>query len=149
MTREIGQIDLCIRRARRATFESVTVPEHQRRLDGLSVQVSRETISKIADQIADEPSPGKAARHSLYAVLLIDCMVIRIHGSQIPNWPVYVAIGVNHVDDERDVLGLWLGPTGGEGAKWATMQTELRTVAAFESRVLLSCSVYRTSDLTP
>jgi transposase-like protein len=39
---------------------------------------------------------------------------------------VYVAIGVN-LDGERDVLGLWLGPSGGEGAKqWATMLTELR-----------------------
>jgi hypothetical protein len=29
--------------------------------------------------------------------------------------------------DERDMLGLWLGPSGGEGAKqWATMLTELR-----------------------
>jgi putative transposase len=31
------------------------------------------------------------------------------------------------VDGERDVLGLWVGPTGGEGAKqWMTMLTELR-----------------------
>ncbi len=35
-----------------------------------------------------------------------------------------MAIGVN-LDGERDVLGLWLGPTGGEGAKqWMTMLTE-------------------------
>ncbi len=37
-----------------------------------------------------------------------------------------MAIGVN-LTGERDVGGLWLGPTGGEGAKqWATMLTELR-----------------------
>lgn len=37
-----------------------------------------------------------------------------------------MAIGVNF-DGERDVLGLWLGPTGGEGAKqWMTMLTDLR-----------------------
>jgi transposase-like protein len=35
-------------------------------------------------------------------------------------------IGVN-LAGEREVLGLWLGPVGGEGAKqWATMLTELR-----------------------
>jgi transposase-like protein len=62
----------------------------------------------------------------LYAVLLIDCIVVKIRGSQVANRPVYVAIGVN-MDGERDVLGLWVGPTGGEGAKqWATMLTELR-----------------------
>ena len=59
-------------------------------------------------------------------MLLIDCLVIKVRGSQVANRPVYVAIGVN-LDGERDVLGLWLGPTGGEGAKqWATMLTELR-----------------------
>ena len=62
----------------------------------------------------------------MYAVLLIDCIVVKIRGSQVANRPVYVAIGVN-IDGERDVLGLWVGPSGGEGAKqWATMLTELR-----------------------
>jgi putative transposase len=62
----------------------------------------------------------------LYAVLLIDCIVIKVRDSQVASRPVYVAIGVN-LDGERDVLGMWLGPTGGEGAKqWATMLTELR-----------------------
>jgi putative transposase len=59
-------------------------------------------------------------------VLLIDAIVIKVRDAQVANRPVYVAIGVN-LDGERDVLGLWLGPTGGEGAKqWATMLTELR-----------------------
>ena len=62
----------------------------------------------------------------LYPVLLIDAIVIKVRDSQVANRPVYVAIGVN-LDGERDVLGLWLGPTGGEGAKqWTTMLTELR-----------------------
>jgi len=57
---------------------------------------------------------------------LIDCLVIKVQGSRVANRPVYVAIGVN-LEGERDVLGLWLGPVGGEGAKqWATMLTELR-----------------------
>ena len=62
----------------------------------------------------------------LYPVLLIDAIVIKVRDAQVANRPVYVAIGVN-LDGERDVLGLWLGPTGGEGAKqWMTMLTELR-----------------------
>jgi hypothetical protein len=59
-------------------------------------------------------------------VLLIDAIVIKVRDAQVANRPVYVVIGVN-LDGERDVLGLWLGPTGGEGAKqWMTMLTELR-----------------------
>ena len=80
-------------------------------------QVSRETVSKITDQIL----PDMAAWQSrpldrVYAVLLIDAIVVKVRDSQVANRPVYVAIGVN-MDGERDVLGLWLGPTGGEGAK--------------------------------
>ena len=52
--------------------------------------------------------------------------MIKVRDSQVANRPVYVAIGVD-LQGERDVLGLWLGPAGGEGAKqWATMLTELR-----------------------
>ncbi len=59
-------------------------------------------------------------------MLLIDAIVIKVRDTQVANRPVYVAIGVN-LDGERDVLGLWIGPSGGEGAKqWATMLTELR-----------------------
>jgi len=149
---EIGAVDLRIPRDREGTFEPVTVPKYQRRLDGLSgnvislyakglttgdiqqhlaeiygTEVSRETISKITDQIVDDMVAWQSRPlDPLYAVLLIDCLVIKVRGSQVANRPVYVAIGVN-LDGERDVLGLWLGPSGGEGAKqWATMLTELR-----------------------
>lgn len=62
----------------------------------------------------------------IYPVVLIDAIVIKVRDSQVANRPVCVAIGVN-LDGERDVLGMWLGPTGGEGAKqWATVLTDLR-----------------------
>jgi transposase-like protein len=152
VTTEIGEVGLRMPRDRQGTFTPVTVPKYQRRLDGLSgnvislyakglttgdiqqhlleiygTEVSRETISKITDQIVEEMTVWQSRPlDSLYAVVLIDCLVIKVRGSQVANRPVYVAIGVN-LDGERDVLGLWLGPTGGEGAKqWATMLTELR-----------------------
>ncbi len=59
-------------------------------------------------------------------MLLIDAIVVKALDSQVANRPVYVAIGVD-LQGERDVLGMWLGPAGGEGAKqWATMPAELR-----------------------
>ena len=62
----------------------------------------------------------------LYAVVLIDAIVVKVRDSQVANRPVYVAIGVD-MQGERDVGGLWLGPAGGEGAKqWAAMLNELR-----------------------
>ena len=62
----------------------------------------------------------------LYPILLIDAVVIKVRDSQVANRPVYVAMGIN-MDGEREVLGLWIGPSGGEGAKhWITMLSELK-----------------------
>ncbi len=152
VTTEIGQVDLDVPRDRAGTFDPVTIPKHQRRLDGLSgnvislyakglttgeiqahleeiydTTVSRETISKITDEIVEDLTAWQnRPLDPLYPVLLIDAIVIKVRDAQVANRPVYVAIGVN-LAGERDVLGLWLGPTGGEGAKqWAAMLTELK-----------------------
>ena len=152
VTTEIGEVDLRVPRDRAGSFEPVTVPKHRRRLDGLSgnvislyakglttgeiqahleeiydTSVSRETISKITDEIvADMAVWQNRPLDAVYAVLLIDAIVVKVRDSQVANRPVYVAIGVD-LQGEREVLGLWLGPAGGEGAKqWATMLTELR-----------------------
>ena len=152
VTTEIGQVDLDVPRDRAGTFDPVTIPKHQRRLDGLSgnvislyakglttgeiqahleeiydTTVSRETISKITDEIVEDLNAWQnRPLDPVYPVLLIDAIVIKVRDAQVANRPVYVAIGVN-LTGERDVLGLWLGPTGGEGAKqWATMLTELK-----------------------
>ena len=152
VTTEIGDVEVLMPRDRAGTFEPVTIPKHQRRLDGLSgniislyakgmttgdiqahlaeiydTDISRETISKITDAVVEDMVAWQnRPLDPIYAVMLIDAIVIKVRGSQVANRPVYVAIGVN-LDGERDVLGLWLGPSGGEGAKqWATMLTELR-----------------------
>jgi putative transposase len=152
ITTEIGQVEVQMPRDRLGTFEPATIPKHTRRLDGLTgniislyakgmttgdikthleeiygTEISRETISKITDAIVEDMLAWQhRPLDSVYAVLLIDCIVVKIRGSQVANRPVYVVIGVN-MDGERDVLGLWVGPSGGEGAKqWATMLNELR-----------------------
>jgi len=128
------------------------VPKYTRRLDGLAgnvislyakglttgeiqshllemydTDVSRDTISKITDAVVEDLVAWQnRPLDKIYPVLLIDAIVVKVRDAQVANRPVYVAIGVN-LDGERDVLGLWLGPTGGEGAKqWMTMLTELR-----------------------
>jgi putative transposase len=135
VTTEIGEVDLRVPRDRRGTFEPVIVPKYQRRLDGLagnviSLYAKGLTTGDIQQHLAEIYDDMIAWQNRpldpLYAVLLIDCLVIKVRGSQVANRPVYVAIGVN-LEGEREVLGLWLGPVGGEGAKqWATMLTELR-----------------------
>ena len=159
---EIGEVEVLMPRDRNGSFEPATVPKHQRRLDGLTgnvislyakgmttgdiqahlgeiygTEISRETISKITDAIVEDMVAWQnRPLDPVYAVLLIDAIVIKVRGSQVANRPVYVAIGVN-LDGERDVLGLWLGPSGGEGAKqWATMLTELRNRGAADALIV-------------
>ena len=79
MTTEIGEVDLRVPRDRNGTFDPVTVPKGQRRLDGLTgnvislyakgmttgdiqahlaeiygTEISRDTISKITDAIVED-----------------------------------------------------------------------------------------------
>ncbi len=62
----------------------------------------------------------------VYPVILIDAIMLKVRDGQVANRPVYVAMGIS-LDGERDVLGMWLGPSGGEGAKhWLSMLTELK-----------------------
>lgn len=163
VTTEVGEVELRVPRDRNGTFDPVLVPHGQRRIDGLAGQVislygqglttgeirdhleetygtsiSKDTISRITDTIVAEMEAWQSRPlDPIYAVVLIDAIVVKVRDTQVANRPVYVAIGVN-LDGERDVLGLWMGPTGGEGAKqWMTMLTELRNRGITD--VLVTC----------
>jgi transposase-like protein len=74
---------------------------------------------------------------SIYPVLLVDGIRIKIRDGTVTNRTVYVVMGIN-LDGERDILGLWVGPTGGESAKfWLTVMTELRNRGVAD--VLMLC----------
>ena len=152
VTTEIGKVTVDMPRDRNGSFDPVTVPKHKRRLDGLNTNVislyakgmstgdiqaylsdaygtdiSRDTISRITDAIVEDMIAWQnRPLDRVYPVVLIDAIVVKIRDGQVANRPVYVAMGIN-LDGQRDVLGMWVGPTGGEGAKfWATVLTELR-----------------------
>jgi putative transposase len=152
VTTEIGQVTLDVPRDRNGSFEPVIVPKGVRRLDGLNANVislyakgmstgdiqahladmydtdiSRDTISRITDAIlGDLTTWQNRPLDRVYPVLLIDAIYLKIRDGQVANRPAYVVMGIN-MDGERDVLGMWVGPTGGEGAKfWMGVLTEIR-----------------------
>ena len=160
---EVGEVDLRVPRDRNGTFEPALVPHGERRVDGLAGQVislyaqglttgeirdhlqevydtsiSKDTVSRITDTVLDDMETWQTRPlDPVYAVVLIDAIVIKVRDTRVANRPVHVAIGVN-LDGERDVLGLWMGPTGGEGAKqWMTMLTELKNRGVND--VLITC----------
>jgi putative transposase len=149
---DVGDVRITVPRDRAGSFAPVVVPKHSRRLAGfddavLSLyakglttgdianhladvygsEVSRDLVSRVTDAVVEQMQQWQSRPlDAVYPVLLIDAIVLKIRDGQVANRPVYVAMGIT-VDGERDVLGLWVGPTGGEGAKqWMTMLTELR-----------------------
>jgi transposase-like protein len=152
VTTDIGKVDVRVPRDRNGSFEPVTVAKGERRLAGLSAnvislyakgmttgdiqahlfdiyrtEISRDTISRITDAVIEDLIAWQnRPLDRVYPVLLIDAIVVKIRDGHVANRPIYVVLGVN-LDGERDVLGLWVGPAGGEGAKfWLTVMTELR-----------------------
>lgn len=162
VTTELGEIDIAVPRDRDGSFDPQTVPKHKRRLDGFNASVislfargmttgeiaghladiydttiSRETISKITDAVVDDLNDWAARPlDPVYPVVLIDAIVVKIRDGAVANRPVYVAMGVT-LDGERDVLGMWVGPTGGEGAKqWMNMLTDLRNRGVLDACIV-------------
>jgi transposase-like protein len=97
--------------------------------------MSRDLVSAVTDQVlVDMREWQSRPLDPVYPVILIDAIMLKVRANAssaagaatVGNRPVYVAMGIN-IDGEREILGMWVGPTGGEGAKqWMNMLTELR-----------------------
>ena len=152
ITTDVGKVTVQVPRDREGSYEPQIVRKHQRRLAGFDeavislyakgmttgdisrhlsdvydTQVSRDLVSKVTEAVLDDMRAWQSRPlDSVYPVILIDAIVLKIREGQVANRPVYVALGIN-IDGIRDVLGLWVGPSGGEGAKqWMNMLTELK-----------------------
>jgi putative transposase len=148
---EIGPIELDVPRDRAGTFAPTVVPKRHRRLGGVDkmvlslsakglthgeisahlediygAKVSKETVTRITDGVVETMVEWQnRPLDSVYPVMFIDAIHVKIREGQVANRPIYVAIGVT-VDGERDILGLWAGD-GGEGAKyWLHVLTEIK-----------------------
>ena len=149
---DIGQVRIDVPRDRAGSFEPAVLPKHVRRLGGFNEAVislyakglttgdianhladvygdsaSKELVSRVTDQVTEAMTEWQSRPlDPVYPVILIDAIMLKVRDGQVANRPVYVAMGIS-LDGERDVLGMWLGPSGGEGAKhWLAMLTELQ-----------------------
>jgi putative transposase len=117
----------------------MVVPKHQRRLSGFDdavislyakgmttgdianhlsdvyeTEVSRELVSKVTDAVVEQMIEWQhRPLDAVCPVVLIDAIVLKIRDGQVANRPVYVAMGIN-LDGKREVLGMWVGPSGGK-----------------------------------
>jgi len=149
---DIGAVDLAVPRDRNGTFEPRIVRKGQTRLEGFNeriialyargmttrdirahlremygVEVSPDLISRVTDAVVDELAEWQSRPlDAVYPVIFIDALMVKIRDGVVTNRAVYVAIGID-CDGRKQVLGLWIGPTTGESAKfWLSVLSELK-----------------------
>lgn len=152
MSDAVGEIEIEVPRDREGSFRPQIVKKRQRRLgdvdeivlslyakglttgeisahfqDIYGASVSKETVSRITDAVIVEMEEWKnRPLDVVYAAIFIDAIVVKVRDGQVANRPVYAAVGVT-LDGRKDVLGLWMGTGGGEGAKfWMSVLIDLK-----------------------
>ena len=160
---DIGAVDLAVPRDRNGSFEPLIVRKGQTRLDGFNeriialyargmttrdirahlreiygVEVSPDLISRVTDAVMEELSEWQARPlDAVWPVIFIDALMVKIRDGVVTNRAVYVAIGID-CEGQKQVLGLWIGPTTGESAKfWLTVLSELKSRGV--SDVCIAC----------
>jgi putative transposase len=147
---QVGDIDLSVPRDREGSFSPTLVPKGSRRLSGLDEmivslyaggmtlrdiehhlattvgsEISRETLSKIVDEISDEVLAWqRRPLEPFYPVIYLDALVVKVRdGAHVRNKAAHIAVGVD-MDGIKHVLGIWV--QAAEGAKfWAGVCAEL------------------------
>ena len=147
---EFGELPIEIPRDRHGTFEPLLIPKHQTRWTGfddkiLSLyargmtvreiqshleemygsEVSPTLISSVTDAVIEEVKAWQARPlDTLYPIVYLDCIHVKVRDGSVQVKAVYLAIGIN-MSGEKEVLGLWIAQT--EGAKfWLQVVTELK-----------------------
>jgi putative transposase len=150
---DVGAVDLAVPRDRNGSFDPKIVRKGQTRLEGFNdriialyargmttrdirahlremydVEVSADLISRVTDAVVEELTQWQARPlDAVYPVVFIDALMVKIRDGVVANRAVYLAIGID-CDGNKQVLGLWIGPTTGESAKfWMSVLAELKS----------------------
>ena len=150
---DVGAVDLAVPRDRNGSFEPQIVRKGQTRLEGFNeriialyargmtvrdirahlremydVEVSPDLISRVTDGVVEELQEWQSRPlDQVYPVVFIDALMVKIRDGVVTNRAVYVAIGID-CEGCKEVLGLWVGPTTGESAKfWMSVLSEVRS----------------------
>jgi len=146
----VGDAELAIPRGRNGRFTPTLVPKGSRRLGGLGdmiisfyaggmtvrdiehhlvttvgTEVSRETISKVTDEVLDEVLAWQQRPlEAFYPVIYLDAIIVKVRdGAHVRNKAAHMAVGVD-IDGIKHVLGIWIQAT--EGARfWAGVCAQL------------------------
>src|SRR2546423_5114955 len=98
-----------------------------RRREMYDVEGSSDLISRVSDAVVEELQEWQARPlDRVYPVIFTGALMVKIRDGVVTNRAVYVAIGID-CEGAKQVLGLWIGPTTGESAKfWLSVLSELK-----------------------
>jgi len=149
---DVGAVDLAVPRDRNGSFDPQIVRKGQTRLEGFNdriialyargmttrdirahlremydVDVSPDLISRVTDGVLEELADWQSRPlDPVFPVIFIDALMVKIRDGVVTNRAVYLAIGID-CEGVKQVLGLWVGPTTGESAKfWLSVLSEIR-----------------------
>ena len=149
---DVGAVDLAVPRDRNGSFEPQIVRKGQTRLEGFNdriialyargmttrdirahlremydVDVSPDLISRVTDGVLEELAEWQSRPlDRVYPVIFIDALMVKIRDGVVSNRPACLAIGID-CEGVKQVLGLWVGPSTGESAKfWMSVLSELK-----------------------
>ncbi len=161
---EIGAVDLAVPRDRNGSFEPRIVPKGVNKLAGFTdrivalyargmtvrdirahlaemydVDVSPDLISRVTDGVVEELEEWRnRPLDAVYPIVYIDALVVKIRDGIVENRPAYLAVGVD-LEGRKHVLGIWIGDSNGEGAKfWLSVLTEIRN-RGVEDVLIVAC----------
>ena len=88
-------------------------------------EISPTLISSVTDAVVEEVKQWQSRPlDSVYPVVYLDCIHVKVRDAGVRAKAVYLAIGIN-MNGEKEVLGLWIAQS--EGAKfWLQVVTELK-----------------------
>ncbi|MFF3365237.1 IS256 family transposase [Streptomyces misionensis] len=148
---DVGPVEIVMPRDRDGSFEPKIVKKRQKRLTGVDemvislaakglttgevqahlaevygADVSRQTISTITDKVLESMAEWQSRPlDTVYPVVFIDAIHVKIRDGAVANRPIYVALAVT-AEGRREILGLRAGD-GGEGAThWLHILTEIK-----------------------
>lgn len=147
---QVGDVELAIPRDRDGSFTPRLVPKGSRQVGQLSdmiislyaggmtvrdieyhlaatvgTELSRETISKITDEVTDEVLAWQTRPlEAFYPVIYLDALVVKVRdGAHVTNKAAHLAVGVD-MAGIKHVLGIWIQAS--EGAKfWGGVLAQL------------------------
>jgi len=149
---DVGAVDLAVPRDRAGSFDPQIVRKGQTRLEGFNeriialyargmttrdirahlremydVDVSADLISRVTDGVLEELAEWQSRPlDPVFPVIFIDALMVKIRDGVVTNRAVYLAIGID-CEGAKQVLGLWVGPTTGESAKfWLSVLSEIK-----------------------